>query len=294
MSESNNQGQLKPEGNEVSSGSRILSDVDTTTPGKQPPEMDLITPDGCDRHTPRSEPPSPVIHENSESSATLPNLDLPSPLGPREISTDIMNVIRKVIRQEYKRLDTDTTGIASRAHAQDNGCGHRPMSNHISVNPTGLGIVPDSCNRSLSQTGVVTTKGTQDQSDDGSCSPATTVPSGDDIDRTPVATPTPRSASHQAVEEESRLGSLRSGGVNKSNDNVSLARRPTAGSASTVVASTAANKTPWALHRRFSSLGVEYGDGWGVLFTEDGFPTTRCGEVFRGLARCLVSSAVPW
>jgi hypothetical protein len=289
MPESKTHDRPKLEGNEVSSGRRIPSDVDTTTPGKQSPEMDLIPPDECERHAPDSEVPIASINENSKSSVTLPSLDLPSPVGPGEMSTDIMNVIRKVIRQEYKRLDTNATAIASKAYAH--------------VNPTGLDIVPGDCDSGLPQTEVVMTKGTRDQKSDEDAD-RTLVATRTPTSTTPIASSsflpppsslsasTPRSVLHQAVGEE--FGLARSGGVYESNDNIWLLQSPSAGQASTSASTATADKAPWGLHRRFSSLGAEYGNGWGVLFTEEGFPTTRCGEVFRGLARCLVSSVAIW
>ncbi|KAI1430660.1 hypothetical protein GGR50DRAFT_180180 [Xylaria sp. CBS 124048] len=47
-------------------------------------------------------------------------------------------------------------------------------------------------------------------------------------------------------------------------------------------------KPPWSMYRRTSSTSGESMPTWGVLFDGDGFVTARCGQVFRGLARCLV------
>ncbi|KAI0542135.1 hypothetical protein GGR58DRAFT_339771 [Xylaria digitata] len=193
-----------------------------------------------------------VLREQNNSIISAQGPDPRPPLGPREFSTDLMDEIRKVIRQEFLGAYTPK----DRSH---NNKEKRPS--HPSI--------------------------TQDESDDGSSSP-TTMP-GSGSDRTP-ATPTPTPSPSSTVSAPPL--SLVTPAVAKPDtprpgvrfsDNVTLVRNPASGPVSAP-----AKKTPWPLYRRMSSSSGETTPDWGVLFDGNGFSTARCGQVLRGLAKCLV------
>ncbi|KAI0391037.1 hypothetical protein F5Y17DRAFT_461228 [Xylariaceae sp. FL0594] len=329
-STSTDRDQLDTGGTEVSSCCRTSSDVGIAAPapGRQPPEMDPeVT--HLDVHTlPRPEvQPGPVTQRDSESYAprpSLPSLDLARPLrldsGPGErgagggmgvgveiqMSPDnIMTMMRRFLRPEYlKGFDTDLKTASDAASGDGGNGGHRSI--------VGPGIATDEGARTK---GAATTKAVQPSGRGDGTRPQLTVVTtsvGPDIEAgadrtqevqvatptTPASTPTLTSLTPPtplSTAPPTPAVSANPLPLTRLNTNVSLVRSP------------AVDTSPWVLEGRISTMGdrglVHSGsdvdrldgdsNGWGVLFDQEGYPTARCGEVFRGLARCLAEDVPP-
>ncbi|TGJ85375.1 hypothetical protein E0Z10_g3391 [Xylaria hypoxylon] len=194
-----------------------------------------------------------------------------------------MDEIRKVIRQESKVLGAYTPKNRSQKPASDNG--------GVSLMGTDTG---NNSKEKRPSHPATTAKSTQDESDDGSCSSMTVPGSGSDRTlETPTPTPSPSSTMSAPPLPLSLVTSAAAKpdpprpGVRFS-DNVTLVRSPVSGTVSAP-----AKKAPWALYRRMSSSSGETVPDWGVLFDGNGFSTARCGQVLRGLAKCLAEEFSP-
>ncbi|KAI1428824.1 hypothetical protein F5Y12DRAFT_635792 [Xylaria sp. FL1777] len=219
-----------------------------------------------------------VLQEQNKSIISAQGPDPRPPLGPRGLSTDLMDEIRKVIRQEF--LGAYTPKDRSQKPTSDNG-GVSLMSNDTGHD--------NKEKKRLSHPNTIN-KLTQDESDDGSCSPATLPGSGSERTPTPATMPTPTTSPSSTVSAPPL--SLVTPAVGKPDtpkpgvrfsDNVTLVRSPVP-----APAPVPAKKTPWAMYRRMSSSSGDTVPDWGVLFDANGFSTARCGQVLRGLAKSLV------
>lgn len=122
---------------------------------------------------------------------------------------------------------------------------------------------------------------TQDETDGRPGSPTTVLGSGSDRSptrtstptHTPIHTPPPGAVSPSSVKSAPPKPSVRF------SDDVTLVCSPAPGPV---------NNAPRTMYRRLSSSGVGPTPDWGALFDANGFPTVRCGQVLRGLARYLV------
>ncbi|KAI0192229.1 hypothetical protein EV127DRAFT_43781 [Xylaria flabelliformis] len=221
-------------------------------------------------------------HKNEKQADTTASVQIPNlrpSLGPREFSTDFMDEIRKVIRQEFLGAYTP------KEHSRNDDGGVSGMS--INAGTGGQEKGPSYLD--------TIAKSTRGGSDDGSCSPVTVPDSGSDrtsITRTPTLTPSPSSTASApplslvpptmaAKPEPPRPGARLS-------DNVTLVRNPLSGPTSVP-----AKKAPWPMNRRMSSSGGEPVSEWGVLFDGNGFATARLGQVLQGLAHCLAEKLSP-
>ncbi|KAI0909118.1 hypothetical protein F4823DRAFT_596254 [Ustulina deusta] len=229
---------------------------------------------GSDNHVPQ---------EQNKSIISAQKPDPRPPLGPRGLSSDLLDEIREVIRQEF--LGAYTPRGRSQKPASDNG--------GVSLMSTDTGNHNTEKKR-ISHPGT-TDKSTQDESDDGSCSPTTVPGSGSERAPTPATTPTPTSSPSSTasapplslVTSEAAKPDPPRPGVRFS-DSVTLVRSPVS-----APVSAPAKKAPWAMYRRMSSSSGETVPDWGMLFDANGFSTARCGQVLRGLAKCLAEELSP-
>ncbi|KAI0113754.1 hypothetical protein GGR51DRAFT_23311 [Nemania sp. FL0031] len=205
------------------------------------------------------------------------------PLGPREISADLRDEIRKVIRQEF--LGAYTLNDHSRKTASDVS----------SVSPTSSDVGNSRREKILSRPRP-TVESAPDDSDEESCSP-TTMPGGggggSDRTATRARTPTPLSSSPTsapplplAAPTPTRPDPPRPGV--RFSDSVTLVPSPLSEQPPPP-----ARRASWTMYRRASNSGGEPVPEWGVLFDGNGFATPRCRQVFRGLGRCLAEEFPP-
>lgn len=131
---------------------------------------------------------------------------------------------------------------------------------------------------------TTTIRPTRGESDEESPPPTTAQGSGSDRAITPIAPPSPPfsvplppSAPPMTAKPDPPRPGVRF------SDDVTLFQSP-----GSEPVTTAARRPPWAMHRRGPSSISQPMPEWGVLFDGDGFATARCGQVLRGLARCLV------
>ncbi|KAI1354301.1 hypothetical protein F5Y01DRAFT_12639 [Xylaria sp. FL0043] len=225
------------------------------------------------------DPDSHVLQELNRSILTAQTPDPRPPLGSRGLSTDLMDEIRKVIRQEF--LGAYTPKDRS----------HRPESNNGGASLMNTDTNSDK-KRSLHPTTTDSSKSTHDESDDGSGSSVTAPGSGSDRIPTPATSPTPTTSPSSTVSAPP-LSLVTPAAAAKPepprpgvrfSDNVTLVRNP----APAAPTSGPAKKAPWFMYRRMSSSGGDAVPDWGVLFDANGFATARCGQVLRGLAKSLV------
>ncbi|KAI0806479.1 hypothetical protein GGR55DRAFT_209363 [Xylaria sp. FL0064] len=231
------------------------------------------------------DPDSHVLHELNKSILTAQTADPRPSLGSRGLSTDLMDEIRKVIRQEF--LGAYTPKDRSHRPASDN-CGASLMN-------TDTNSDNKDNKRSLHPNTTDNNKSAHDESDDGSGSSVTAPGSGSDRVPTPATSPTPTTSPSSTVSapplslvtpaaakpEPPRPGV-------RFSDNVTLVRNP-----APAPTSGPAKKAPWSMYRRMSSSGGDAVPDWGVLFDANGFSTARCGQVLRGLAKSLAEEFSP-
>ncbi|KAI3327900.1 hypothetical protein HD806DRAFT_339236 [Xylariaceae sp. AK1471] len=228
-------------------------------------------------HTQSGQSPAQVTHEQNDLTRSF---DSRPSMGSREMSTDLVDEIRKVIRQEF--LGT---------YGQKNRHSRNPMSDDGNVSPTSTDITNKSQEKRLSQSSIVS-KSTQGESDDGSPSPTAALGGGSNRMPIPALTPTPFPSSSVSTPLPSLSPTATQAGPPRPgvrfSDIVPLIHSPLSGPASSP-----AKKAPWTMYRRVSSSSGEPVPEWGVLFDGNGFATARCGQVFRGLARCLAEDFPP-
>ncbi|KAI0513200.1 hypothetical protein F5B22DRAFT_278531 [Xylaria bambusicola] len=221
------------------------------------------------------------IHVLQEQNKSITSAQRPEPRPALEsggFSPNFMDEIRRLIKQEL--LGACTMKDRSQNPASDGGgaslIGADTRSNNTTTQES----------RRLSHLSPLN-KSTQDESDEGSSSPATAPGSGSDHVHTPETTPTPTpspptNASVPPLSLDTPVAAKQDPRVRFS-DNVTLARNPVS-----APVSAPAKKAPWTMYRRMSSSNGETVPDWGVLFDANGYSTARCGQVLRGLAKYMV------
>ncbi|GAP83833.2 putative hydroxyproline-rich glycoprotein dz-hrgp protein [Rosellinia necatrix] len=215
---------------------------------------------------------------DSTTSAQRPN---PRPfLGPREFSNDLVDEIRKVIRQEFLGA-CNPKDQSRRASIEDGGAGRISTSEYNSAQE-----------KRLSQTSM-SAQLTRDESNVGSRSP-TSVPSSDSDHaamHTPTPTPSPPANISAAFFQPTFPATMKldlSKPAVRFSEDVTVVRSPLSGPALPP-----AKKAPRPMYRRISSSGGDLPPEWGVLFDGNGFPTVRCEQVLGSLAKCLAEEFPP-
>ncbi|KAJ3575388.1 hypothetical protein NPX13_g4053 [Xylaria arbuscula] len=228
---------------------------------------------------------NPVTQDQNKSITMAQSPESRPLLGSRCLSPDIMDEIRKVIRQEFL-----------------GACTPKDRSQNIASNSGGASLInTDVGNNNTTQDHKrlphlnTVNKSTQDESDGGSSSPTTVPGSGSDHiptpETTPTATPSPSSTTSMpplsletsvvAKAVPPRLGV-------RFSDDVIPVRSPVPAPAPAQV-----KKAPWAMYRRMSSSNGEAVPDWGMLFNANGYATARCGQVLRGLAKHIADEFSP-
>ncbi|KAI2642100.1 hypothetical protein GGS21DRAFT_290876 [Xylaria nigripes] len=261
--------------NQVQSGSELLPNcaeilVKTVTSSSGSSSASSAV-GGSDNHTRERPSPTLLVQARNDTISTSGHDSRP-PLGSRELSMDMVDEIRKLIRQEF--FGAYPSKDLSREPASEDGSLSPRSTNTILNGPEKKFPYPDT---------VV--KLHQDDRDDGSCS-STMVSE-------PLPTPISAPSSSSSISSPSLslvpLAATRADPPKPAvrfSDDVPSVRSPLSGPASPP-----AKKAPWAMYRRTSN--GEPVPEWGVLFDENGFVTARCMQVFRGLARFLAEDSPP-
>ncbi|KAI0872472.1 hypothetical protein GGS24DRAFT_518537 [Hypoxylon argillaceum] len=215
--------------------------------------------------------PAHVSPEQKDSTISVQTPDPRPPLVSREFSANLVHEIRQVIRQEFAY----TLNEHSRKTVSEDG----------DVSPTTMDVGSNSQEKKLSRPRptVESVQGDSEddsdqESDDGSCSP-TTMP-GSSSDRTTAGTLTPNPSPSSTVSVPSlslasptatRPDTTRPGV--RFSDNTPLVHSPVSGQAPAPT-----RRASWAMYRRTSSSSGEPVPEWGVLFDGNGFATPRWGQ----------------
>ncbi|KAI1825695.1 hypothetical protein F4861DRAFT_161793 [Xylaria intraflava] len=276
------------------SGSEALPDCSgapmetATTPGSLSTSSSASSALGnSEDHIQNGSPPARLDWEQNDSTIRTPGHDSRSSLGPREIPADMMDEIRKLIRQESVfRRETDMTNVVLGVHTLKDHA-RKPAGDDGDLGPVNTNTNNGSQEKRLSYPDTMA-KTPIDERNDGLYLPT--------VVSEPMATPLsalsalssspPISAQQPSIlpPVATKLESPRIGV--RFSDGAPPSRSPYAGPASG-----AAKKTPWSMYRRISSSSGESVPEWGVLFDKNGFVTARCAQVFRGLARCLAEES---
>ncbi|KAI0205489.1 hypothetical protein F4808DRAFT_472190 [Astrocystis sublimbata] len=223
----------------------------------------------------QNEPPQAHTPEKEiDTNVIVQSLGLRPSVGPRKLSTDLIDEIRKVIRQEFLGTYVPETQAS------------KPVSDNGGVSPTDT--VP--IHSGLKKGPETTVKSPHGGSKDRSYSPDSDSPRSSAA-RTPTLTTSPSSTASaprltvitplSAVKHEHPRHGVRF------SDDVTLVDDPLNGPTSAP-----AKAAPWFKHRHASSGGEPVRE-WGVLFDGNGFATARLDQVLKRLAICLAEEIPP-
>ncbi|KAK5629364.1 hypothetical protein RRF57_005080 [Xylaria bambusicola] len=266
------------------------SPMETTTRTETPSTTGLVTSSG------QSSSDIHVLREQNKS-VTSPQRSEPRPaLESGGFSPNFMDEIRRLIKQETRhhhyitfRWQADMRSLVLGACTMKDRS-QNPTSEGDSASLVGADASSNNITQESRRLPHLTTanKPAQDESDDGSSSPATLPGSGSDHVPTPETTPTPTPSPPSTVSVpplslDTPVAAKPDPRVRFS-DNVTLTRN---------AVSAPAKKAPWTMYRRMSSSSGETVPDWGVLFDANGYSTARCGQVLRGLAKYMAEEFSP-
>ncbi|KAI8634181.1 hypothetical protein F5Y19DRAFT_203005 [Xylariaceae sp. FL1651] len=272
MTDENYQGHVNPKSKALPNSSETPVNAINASKGQRTSSWPLCV-EHLENHIQDGTPSAQGVYEQTISKTSLPVLDPRPALGSNEMSADIMNEIRIVVRQELE------------AHPRQD---HRRPSvdgDDSVVSPSSNNLV-DYKERRPSHSGTAS----KSKSDDGWCPPAKASGGISDHSSTPTPIPTPNLSPSSAFAAPPLPPPSAVADVGPPRPEVRFT-----GSVPPIRVPIPATtkKAPWALYRRSSSLSGEPVLEWGQLFDGNGYATARCGQVLRGLAKYLIEQFPP-
>ncbi|KAI1816381.1 hypothetical protein GGS20DRAFT_583486 [Poronia punctata] len=221
----------------------------------------------------------PTLHNARRQGSSLQSAQKASPAVDSRISVPQLEPqmptnteIRKMVRQEYRRSNTDTVAMAAKRREERDRDLQQPRSDDEKATWKNATIDSESYEGRLKDAATA-----KDGSDDSN-SPTSGRPSRASTMYTP--------ASSEGLISPSLLLSTWLGA---GDNNKPTLRNPVSRPAGALPRT----QVPRNIYRHVPVAGGEAVFGWGELFCDKGFATTRCAEVFRGLAKCLAEQFKP-